>query len=315
MEGLDKPRIVAIGGPTASGKTALSVKLASEFQGEIISADSMQIYRGLDVGTAKVTPEETQGVPHHLVDIVGPEQSFSVADYVQAARACAEQIAQRGNLPFVVGGTGLYLSSLLNGIQFTPHKPTTEVRATLEQELAEKGRGALYEELCRLDPEGAACVHPNNTPRLLRALELYRTTGRTMSQQKAASRPQTPPYHALLLILNDPDREALYRRIDSRVDRMAEQGLLEEARRVWQNREYWHTAAQAIGYKELFPYFEREAELEPCLDDLKQASRRYAKRQLTWFRRMEGAHWLDVSDPETPAKARQLVERFLNGEL
>ena len=315
MEGLDKPRIVAIGGPTASGKTALSVKLASEFQGEIISADSMQIYRGLDVGTAKVTPEETQGVPHHLVDIVGPEQSFSVADYVQAARACAEQIAQRGNLPFVVGGTGLYLSSLLNGIQFTSHKPTTEVRATLEQELAEKGREALYEELCRLDPEGAACVHPNNTPRLLRALELYRTTGRTMSQQKATSRPQTPPYHALLLILNDPDREALYRRIDSRVDRMAEQGLLEEARRVWQNREYWHTAAQAIGYKELFPCFEREAELEPCLNDLKQASRRYAKRQLTWFRRMEGAHWLDVSDPETPAKARQLVECFLNGEL
>ena len=315
MEGLDKPRIVAIGGPTASGKTALSVKLASEFQGEIISADSMQIYRGLDVGTAKVTPEETQGVPHHLVDIVGPEQSFSVADYVQAARACAEQIAQRGNLPFVVGGTGLYLSSLLNGIQFTPHKPTTEVRATLEQELAEKGREALYEELCRLDPEGAASVHPNNTPRLLRALELYRTTGRTMSQQKAASRPQTPPYHVLLLILNDPDREALYRRIDSRVDRMAEQGLLEEARRVWQNRECWHTAAQAIGYKELFPYFEREAELGPCLDDLKQASRRYAKRQLTWFRRMEGAHWLDVSDPETPAKARQLVECFLNGEL
>ena len=267
------------------------------------------------VRTAKVTPEETQGVPHHLVDIVGPEQSFSVADYVQAARACAEQIAQRGNLPFVVGGTGLYLSSLLNGVQFTPHKPTTEVRAALEQELAEKGREALYEELCRLDPEGAACVHPNNTPRLLRALELYRTTGRTMSQQKAASRPQTPPYHALLLILNDPDREALYRRIDSRVDRMAEQGLLEEARRVWQNREYWHTAAQAIGYKELFPYFEREAELGPCLNDLKQASRRYAKRQLTWFRRMEGAHWLDVSDPETPAKARQLVERFLNGEL
>ena len=158
-------------------------------------------------------------------------------------------------------------------------------------------------------------MHPNNTPRLLRALELYRTTGQTMSQQKAASRPQTPPYHALLLILNDPDREALYRRIDSRVDRMAEQGLLEEARRVWQNRECWHTAAQAIGYKELFPYFERKAELGPCLNDLKQASRRYAKRQLTWFRRMEGAHWLDVSDPETPAKARQLVERFLNGEL
>ena len=310
-----KEPLIILTGPTAVGKTHLSIALAKAVGGEIISADSMQIYRGLDVGTAKVTPEETQGVPHHLVDIVGPEQSFSVADYVQAARACAEQIAQRGNLPFVVGGTGLYLSSLLNGIQFTPHKPTTEVRATLEQELAEKGREALYEELCRLDPEGAACVHPNNTPRLLRALELYRTTGRTMSQQKAASRPQTPPYHALLLILNDPDREALYRRIDSRVDRMAEQGLLEEARRVWQNRECWHTAAQAIGYKELFPYFEREAELGPCLNDLKQASRRYAKRQLTWFRRMEGAHWLDVSDPETPAKARQLVECFLNGEL
>ena len=164
MEGLDKPRIVAIGGPTASGKTALSVKLASEFQGEIISADSMQIYRGLDVGTAKVTPDETQGVPHHLVDIVGPEQSFSVADYVQAARACAEQITQRGHLPFVVGGTGLYLSSLLNGVQFTPHKPTTEVRAALEQELAEKGREALYEKLCRLDPE----ARPAYTPTIYR---------------------------------------------------------------------------------------------------------------------------------------------------
>ena len=157
MQTKEKIPILAVVGPTASGKTALGVELAKAYNGEVVSADSMQIYRGLDVGTAKVTPEETQGVPHHLVDIVGPEQSFSVADYVQAARACAEQIAQRGNLPFVVGGTGLYLSSLLNGIQFTPHKPTTEVRATLEQELAEKGRETLYEELCRLDPEGAAC--------------------------------------------------------------------------------------------------------------------------------------------------------------
>lgn len=311
MAGLVKPQILVIGGPTATGKTALSVALARRFDGEVISADSMQLYRGLDVGTAKVTAEEAEGVPHHLVDSIGPEQTYSVADYVAAARRCIDEILSRGKLPMVVGGTGLYISSLLNGVEFTPQKPTAELRRALEQELEQRGREALYRELQELDPEGAACIHPNNTPRLLRALELYRSTGKTMSQQKAESRPAEEPYDALVFGLNDPDREALYRRIDLRVDRMLEQGILDEARQVWLNRGAWKTAAQAIGYKEFFPYFEGEAELERCTDDLKQASRRYAKRQLTWFRHMPQVQWLDISQPDVVGTAEKMVQEFL----
>lgn len=308
MEGsFNKPRVILLGGPTATGKTALSVGLAKEFNGEIISADSMQIYKGLDVGTAKITPDEMEGVPHHLLDFLEPEQPFSVADFVDRAAALIEQITERGHLPIVAGGTGLYLSSLLNGVQFAPQKVPPELRVQLQQELEERGAQALYEELRQVDPEAAAGIHPNNHHRVLRALELYRATGVTMSRQKAESLPTEQPYDALLLCLDFPERAQLYERIDLRVDRMMTAGLLQEARLVYDYQAEYKTAAQAIGYKELFPYFAEEQELTPCVDKLKQASRNYAKRQLTWFRRMPQVQWLDASNPNVLETARQLV--------
>lgn len=298
-----------LGGPTATGKTALSVELAKTFGGEVISADSMQLYRGLDVGTAKVRPEEMQGVPHHMLDILSPEECFSVADFVAYADRLIREIYQRGGLPVVVGGTGLYLSSLQNGIQFAPQKPQPQLRQQLEQELKEKGADAMYQELCQIDPEAAAGIHPNNHHRVIRALELYRATGQTLSQQKAQSLPQEPPYDVLLMYLDFPQREQLYRRIDLRVDHMMEHGLLEEARLVYQERERYKTAAQAIGYKELFPYFEGTAPLEECVEKLKQASRNYAKRQQTWFKRMENAVLLDASALEMAQNAKDQVRQ------
>ena len=298
-----------LGGPTATGKTALSVELAKAFGGEVISADSMQLYRGLDVGTAKVRPEEMQGVPHHMLDILSPEESFSVADFVAHADQLIRDICQRGGLPVVVGGTGLYLSSLQNGIQFAPQKPQPQLRQQLEQELEEKGADVMYQELCQIDPEAAASIHPNNHHRVIRALEVYRATGQTLSQQKAQSLPQEPPYDALLLYLDFPQREQLYRRIDLRVDHMMEQGLLEEARMVYRERERYKTAAQAIGYKEMFPYFEGTAPLEECVEKLKQASRNYAKRQQTWFKRMENAVFLDASALNSTQNAKDQVRQ------
>lgn len=306
----DRPRLAVLGGPTASGKTGLSVALARRFGGEIVNADSMQIYRGLDVGTAKVTAAEAKGVPHHLVGFLAPEKAFSVADYVEAAGRCIGEITGRGRLPFVVGGTGLYIESLVEGVRFAPQKTDPALRAALEQRAAREGPEAMYAELRRIDPACAAAVHPHNKGRVLRALELYYTSGVTMTQQKAASRPAQRPYDALVLCLDWP-RSELYERIDRRVDQMLAQGLLAEAELVWNNRESYKTAAQAIGYKEFFPYFEGAAPLEACAAKLKQASRNYAKRQLTWFRRMQGVVWLDGSDPEV----QQTAERAIRGHF
>ena len=312
MDALCKHPVVAVVGPTATGKTALGVALARQFSGEVISADSMQIYKGLDVGTAKVTPEETQGIPHHGVDILEPDQLFSVADFTALAGKLEQEIAQRSHLPILVGGTGLYVQSFLYGVRFTEEKAPAGLRQQLAAELAEKGGPALYAELQQVDPEAAAAIHPNNQVRVLRALEHYRATGKRLSEQKAASLPPERPYRSLILGLDFPDRSALYRRIDLRVDRMLEQGLLEEARLVWQERQRFRTAAQAIGYKEFFPYFEGQASLEACADKLKQASRNYAKRQLTWFRHMDGVVWLDAGAPDVQAKACQTVQEFLS---
>lgn len=309
------PRVVAIGGPTATGKTALSVALARHFGAEVISADSMQIYRGLDVGTAKVTTEECCGVPHHLVDILDPEMPFSVADFVSAADRCIREITAAGRLPLVVGGTGLYITSLLNGMGFAPEKGDPAIRAELERRAQTEGREALYAELQQVDPDYAATVHPNNLPRVIRALELYRNTGRRMSEQRREARKEASPYRSLCLCLGYHDRELLYRRIDERVDRMLQTGILEEAQRVYEHRDTYRTAAQAIGYKEFFPYFEGTQSLEFCLDKLKQASRNYAKRQLTWFRHQQTATWLYVDEGNSASlvqQAQQLISDFLH---
>ena len=307
-----KHPVVAVVGPTATGKTALGVALAEQFGGEVISADSMQIYKGLDVGTAKVTPEETHGIPHHGVDILEPDAPFSVADFTAMAGRLEQEIAGRGHLPILVGGTGLYVQSFLYGVRFTEEKAPAGLREQLAEELAQKGGAALYAELQQVDPEAAAVIHPNNQVRVLRALEHYRATGKKLSEQKAASLPPERPYRSLILGLDFPDRAALYRRIDLRVDKMLDAGLLAEAELVWNNRSRFRTAAQAIGYKEFFPYFERTASLEACADKLKQASRNYAKRQLTWFRHMDGVVWLDAGAPEVQQCACRTVQEFLS---
>ena len=311
MDASCKHPVIAVVGPTASGKSALAIALAKRFDGEVISADSMQIYQGLDVGTAKVTEQEMDGIVHHGLNIRTPEQLFSVADFVGYAQQLEQQLYQRGKLPVVCGGTGLYVQSFLDGLQFSEEKADPQLRAALADELRQRGAQAMYDELYRVDPAAAQATHPNNTVRVLRALEHYRLTGRTLSEQKLRSVPPEQPYRSLILGLRFEDRAVLYRRIDQRVDRMMEQGLLEEAMLVWRCRERYHTAAQAIGYKEFFPYFEGQAPLAECVEKLKQASRNYAKRQLTWFRRMPQIHWLDAQDPQLQAQACAAAESFL----
>ena len=311
MADLSKPRVVAVGGPTASGKTALSVALARAFDGEIINADSMQIYKNLDVGTAKPSAEERQGIPHYLLDFLSPETPYSVADFTAAADPLIQDITARGRLPLVVGGTGLYITSLLSGMAFAPEKTDPAIRARLQARADTEGGAALYAELQRIDPDYAAQVHPNNLPRVIRALELFEATGRRMSDQRREARPAEAPYHALCLCLTCRDRAVLYSRIDRRVDEMVENGVLDEARQVYDHRDAYRTAAQAIGYKEFFPFFEGTAALDERADKLKQASRNYAKRQLTWFRHMDGVVWLDASAPDAAARAVRLTREFL----
>lgn len=306
-----KPRVIALGGPTATGKTALSVSLAKRFDGEIISADSMQIYRGLDVGTAKITPEEMRGVPHHLLNLLDPEQNFSVADFVAAAQQKITEITGRGHLPFVVGGTGLYITSLLNGLAFAPQKTDPALRQSLRQQAERLGATEMHRRLAQVDPAYAAAVHPNNLPRVLRALELYETTGRKMSEEREAAKPACPPYRSLCLCLSCADRARLYARIDARVERMMDEGLLREAKVVYDHRAAYRTAAQAIGYKEFFPYWEESAPLQECVAALQQASRRYAKRQITWFKHQGDAVWLEAEDPALFEKASEEVRLFL----
>ena len=300
-----KHPVLAVVGPTATGKTALGVVLAEAFEGEVISADSMQIYKGLDVGTAKVAPEETHGVPHHAVDILEPDEPFSVADFVALTGTLEADISARGRLPILVGGTGLYVQSFLYGVRFAAEKTPDGLREQLAAEMAEKGPEAMYKELQAADPEAA------NQVRVLRALEHFRATGKRLSEQKAQSLPLERPYRSLVLGLDFPDRAQLYRRIDLRVDRMLDAGLLDEAKLVYDHRQTYRTAAQAIGYKEFFPYFEGTAPLDACTEKLKQASRNYAKRQLTWFRHMDGVVWLDASAPDVTARAVQLTREFL----
>ena len=311
MADLSKSRVIAVGGPTASGKTALSVGLAKAFGGEIINADSMQIYKNLDVGTAKPSIEERQGVPHYLLDFLPPETPYSVADFTAAADPLIQEITARGKLPLVVGGTGLYITSLLNGTAFAPEKMDPAIRARLQERAEAEGGAALYAELQSIDPDYAAQVQPNNLPRVIRALELYAATGRRMSEERVNARPAEPPYRSLCLCLTCRDRAVLYDRIERRVNLMVENGVLAEAKQVYDHRDTYRTAAQAIGYKEFFPYFEGTGSLDECTARLKQATRNYAKRQLTWFRRQNDAVWLYIDEENVLDRACELVREFL----
>lgn len=310
----EKIPLLVIGGPTASGKTRLAAELALHCGGEVVSADSMQIYRGMEIGTAKPTPEETLGVPHHLMDFVEPGQSFSVADYVALARETVGDIHSRGRLPVLAGGTGLYIRSLITNTQFTEADSYPALRAELAQRAAREGTDALMRELRSFDPESAQRIEPRNLPRLIRAIELYRTTGVTMTEHLRRSRLAPSPYRVCFLCLGFRDRERLYERINRRVDEMFRRGLVEEARELLETPG-GATAMQAIGYKELLPYFRGEISLREAQDTIKRETRRYAKRQLTWFRREEQARWLFVDDYARWDALRDAAKEIVRGEL
>lgn len=281
---MDKKKVIAVVGATASGKTSLAVELALRLGGEIISADSMQIYKGMFIATAQPTEEEKKGVPHHLISFLEPNETYSVAQFVLDAKKCTDDIISRGKVPVIAGGTGLYIDSLLGGIDFGEVPDNKEMRAKLKARLEEEGAEKLLAELSRIDPETAKNLHINNIGRIMRALEVYYLTGETISQQKRKSREKGTQYEPLYIYIDYKDRQILYDRIEKRVDIMMKNGLLEEAQGFISLGEET-TAKQAIGYKELKPYFNGECSLEEALDNLKKETRHYAKRQMTWFRR------------------------------
>ena len=307
----EKIPMIAVVGPTASGKTALSIDLALQFDGEIVSADSKQIYRHMTVGTAAPDEEEKRGVPHHLMQFLAPDALFSVAEYVDLAGKCIREINARGKLPVLTGGTGLYVSSLLDNITFFENKSDPALRKELEELAAEKGNEFVLDELRKVDPELAQTLHPNNLGRVIRGIEAYRLTGITMSEQQRLSRQNPSPYDCSVIGLNYRDRQKLYDRIEKRVHVMMEKGLLDEIRQLIAMG-YSSTAAQAIGYKEFFDYLEGKGSLEEAIAKVQMESRRYAKRQLTWFRRDERVNWLYIDDygdyNELKSAAVQLVK-------
>lgn len=291
----EKIPVVVVAGPTASGKTELSVRIALQGNGEIVSADSMQIYRGMTIGTAKPSVQEMMGVPHHMMDFLSPGEDFSVAMYCAVAKNIIKDIHGRGKIPVLVGGTGLYIQSLIDNIAFTPSPSDPALRAQLYQQSKDHGGQSLLDQLMTFDPAMAESLHPNNVGRIIRAIEIYRLTGVTMTQQLLESKKNPSPYSPVLIGLDCRDRQKLYDRINRRVDFMIEQGLVEEVRALIQ-KATGKTAVQAIGYKELIPYLEGRIGLEEATDRIKQETRRYAKRQLTWFRRDRRFHWLFVDD-------------------
>lgn len=283
--------VIAIVGPTAVGKTALSIELAKKLDGEIINGDSMQVYRDLNIGTAKITPEEMDGVPHHLLDILEPTDSFSVADYQQAVREKITEIQARGKMPIIVGGTGLYVQAVLYDFRFTEEKIDEGVREAYYTALEQVGPEAMHARLAAVDPETAKTIHPNNTRRVIRALEMAEHSDVKKSND-AQHQGEKALYHHLIIGLN-MDREKLYERINLRVDMMLEQGLVDEVRDLYDCDIRDVQAIRAIGYKELYDYFDGRETFEQAIENLKQNSRRYAKRQLTYFRNKMDITWYD----------------------
>lgn len=306
------PKILVIVGPTASGKTRMAVELAQRHNGEVISADSMQIYRTMDIGTAKPTKEEMGGIPHHMIDVADPEEDFSVARYVEMAARCVDDVLERGKLTIVAGGTGLYIDSLLSGRTFAPFSPDSALRGELERELAEKGGQAMLEALAQVDPEAAQRLHPNDHKRIVRALEVYRSTGKTITQHNRETQAIPPRYNALTIGLAFQDRQAMWRRIDQRVDEMVAAGLEDEVRRLLTSGiSPKCTAMQAIGYKEFTQALSGEMTWQEATDVVKLRSRQYAKRQLTWFGRNPNTRWVRWDDPPEFEQGRRASTEYM----
>ena len=288
----NKPKLIAVVGPTASGKTSLSVELALKLDGEIISADSMQIYKGMDIATAKPSDEEKKGIPHHIMDFLDPSEVFSVSRFVSMAHSVAEDIIYRGKMPILCGGTGLYVRSFIENIRFSDEKSDPELREKLLERYKNEGGEALIRELAEYDPDTASQLIPSAYKRIIRAIEIYTITGIPMSEWVKRSREVPSPYDSLVIGITFSDRQILYDRINKRVDIMLEKGLIEEARKFYSS-DISQTAAAAIGYKELYPYLEGKLSLEEAVENLKKETRHYAKRQLTWFRRDKYIKWIE----------------------
>lgn len=307
-------KVIVIVGPTAVGKTALGVQLAQLFNGEVISGDSMQVYRGLDIGTAKVTDAEKESVPHHLIDVRDVDESYTASDFQQMGRTKINEITAREHIPIIVGGTGLYIESLLYNMSHGEADPDSDFRTEMEALAEKESRQFVWEKLKAIDPEAADNIHPNNLVRTIRALEVHHVTGQKFSDYKKQQNERQPLYDTFIIGLNT-DRELLYNRINQRVDLMIEDGLIDEAR--WLDCAVSRDAqsVRGIGYKELFAYLDGEIELQEATSDIKQASRHYAKRQLTWFRNKTAVDlWVNLVEyPEELEQVKQAVRTFLKG--
>ncbi len=291
-----KQPLIILTGPTAAGKTALSIQLAKKAGGEIISADSMQIYRHMDIGSAKVRPEEMQGVRHHLIDVMDPSEEFNVVIFQKMAKECMEGIYERGHIPILTGGTGFYIQAVLYDIDFTENEEDAAYRKELEKLAAEKGKAFLHRMLQEADEASAAAIHENNTKRVIRALEFYKMTGKKISEHNERERKKEAAYQACYFVL-DEERESLYRKIDSRVDGMIENGLVEEVKRLRQMGCHKNMVSmQGLGYKEILCFLEGEISLERAIYLIKRDTRHFAKRQLTWFRREKDVIWVSKND-------------------
>lgn len=304
-----KPLII-LTGPTAVGKTALSISLAKAVGGEIISADSMQVYRHMDIGSAKIRPEEMDGVPHHLIDVLEPWEEFHVVRFQQLVKEAMAGIYERGHIPILTGGTGFYIQAIVKDIDFTENGEDSSYREDLERRAREEGCEALYRELAAVDPESAAQIHPNNVKRIIRALEYYEQTGQPISAHNEEQKEKPSPYNYAYFVLTD-DREVLYERIDRRVDQMLSDGLVEEVKRLRAmgcRREL--VSMQGLGYKEILAYLEGEMSLEEAIYVLKRDTRHFAKRQLTWFRREKEVIWLDKR--EFDRQEERILEKMLD---
>ena len=310
---MDKKTVIVIVGPTASGKTSLSIELAKMLGGEIVSADSMQIYKEMDIATAKPTKDEMQNIPHHLMSIVEPTESFSVALYKEKALSAIEDIFERGKQPIVVGGTGLYVDTLIKNTTFFDFDKG-DCREKLTERLQKEGVEKLYEELMKVDPVSAEKLHINDTKRIMRALEVYYSTGKTITLQAELSHEEESSYNWFVIGLTAENREILYDRINRRVDIMISDGLLSEAEEFFSKNQS-STAKQAIGYKELKPYFDGLMTLEEATENLKRETRRYAKRQLTWFRRNSEINWIKIDSESSEEILNQAIDILKNGDL
>lgn len=291
-----KPKVIVICGPTASGKTSLSIELAKKINGEIISADSMQIYKEMNIGTAKPTVDEMQGIPHHLIDFVSPNQRYSVADFKKAATEQIEQIFKKEKVPIIVGGTGLYVDTLIKNIIYQEIEIDTEYRNQLEEIIKKQGLETLYNKALEIDEQAMKIISKNDKKRIMRVLEIYHQTGKTKTQLEAESTMVPSPYNFIVFAIN-MEREKLYERINKRVDIMIEQGLIEEVKYIVSKYSEFPTAMQGLGYKEVVSYLKNEITKEEMIEKLKMETRRYAKRQLTWFRKNKEIKWINGLAP------------------